>query len=107
MPAVRQFPIYLLATAAESPTVEPSARAPNWTACYEAATHRTTTHKAARSRKSASVGPSVISVSPAVIPGAGADKDAAREPPGAMVAGGREGIGGAGEMAEGENGGAS
>src|SRR5208282_5664922 len=78
------------ASAAESTTVEPSARASNRTACDEAATYRTTTRKTSSlkttPRKAASVRPSVISVSPAVIPGPGADKDAAREPARAIVA---------------------
>src|SRR5271156_1055311 len=82
------FRFNLLASAAESPAVEPTARAFNRTACHKAATasYRTTTDKAARSRKTASIGPAIIWMSPAVVPGACADKDPAREPARTIVA---------------------
>jgi hypothetical protein len=91
-------PILLLATAAGSTTVEPSA---SRTAGYETAPTCTVSNKAAScettslktvSVKAARVGAS-ISMSPAVIPRACADEDAAREPAWAIESIGRASIG--------------
>ncbi len=49
-------------------------------------------HEAARSYKAAGIGPSVISVSPAVVPRACADKDSASKPVRTIVAVGRASI---------------
>ena len=67
--------------------METAVRADYRAACREApCNHRTTTHEATRTHKSASIGPWIEWTSPAVVPGASADKDSVREPARTVVA---------------------
>ena len=80
-PMVR-WPDQLLASAAEPSAVD----------CDRAASFKAAPNCRTTTRKAAGVGASVIWMSPAVVPGACADKDPAREPAWAIVAVGRASI---------------
>ena len=91
--SVHNFRRNWLAAAADPPAVESSAIPCDRAASFEAATmsHKTMSYEAA-ALKAASVGACVIWMSPAVVPGACADKDPAREPTRTVVAVGRASI---------------
>ncbi len=85
-----RWPDQMLAAAAESATmesttVEPSTRG-DGAVSHKAVPNRWTASLKAVSHKSASIGVSIISMSPAVVPRARADKDSAGKPVRAIVA---------------------